>query len=108
MVNSNFVSASQEHFLVVSLVLDKVILSPEVVPPAWQQLKSDPELAEQAAAKAILVWENKITIKKLKKGKIESKKLQSREDWKQSENIQVTFPKENLINEIKKLIWQNT
>jgi len=40
----------------------------------------------------------------LKKGKIESEKLQSREDWKQGENIQVTFPKENLINEIKKII----
>ena len=37
-------------------------------------------------------------------GKIESEKLQSREDRKQRENIQVTFPKENLINEIKKLI----
>ena len=43
----------------------------------------------------------------MKKGKIESEKLQSREDWKQSENIQATYPKENLINEIKKLIWTN-
>ena len=73
-------------------------------------LKSQLKYANKRNSPAVVLCgdnefkENKITIKNLKKGKIESEKLQSREDWKQSENIQVTFPKENLINEIKKLI----
>ena len=73
-------------------------------------LKSQLKYADKRNSPAVILCgdnefkENKITIKNLKKGKIESEKLQSREDWKQSENIQATFPKENLINEIKKLI----
>jgi histidyl-tRNA synthetase len=73
-------------------------------------LKSQLKYADKRNSPAVVLCgdnefkENKITIKNLKKGKIESEKLQSREDWKQSENIQVTFPKENLINEVKKLI----
>ena len=42
--------------------------------------------------------------KDLRKGKTESGNIQSREDWKQSANIQTTIPKENLIDVIKKLI----
>ena len=73
-------------------------------------LKSQLKYADKRNSPAVILCgdnefkENKISIKNLKKGKIESEKLQSREDWKQSENIQSTFPKENLINEIKKLI----
>ena len=73
-------------------------------------LKSQLKYADKRNSPAVVLCgdnefkENKITIKNLKKGKIESEKLQSREDWKQGENIQVTFPKENLINEIKKII----
>ena len=73
-------------------------------------LKSQIKYADKRNSPAVILCgdnefkENKITIKNLKKGKLESAKLQSREDWKQSENIQLTISKENLINEIKKLI----
>ena len=47
---------------------------------------------------------NKITIKKLSLNLEETSKNLSREEWKKSENTQITFYKENLIDEIKKLI----
>ena len=48
--------------------------------------------------------DNKITIKKLNSNLDETSKNLSREEWKKSENTQITFDKENLIDEIKKLI----
>ena len=73
-------------------------------------LKSQLKYADKRNAPAVLMCgenefnENKITIKDLRKGKTESGNIQSREDWKQSANIQTTIPKENLIDVIKKLI----
>ena len=69
MVNSNFVSAGQEHFRVVSLTFVKVNLVPLVDASAWQQLKSDPDPVVQAAEKAILLGDSKIikTSKKVKR-----------------------------------------
>ena len=43
----------------------------------------------------------KITIKKLNSNLDETSKNLSREEWKKSENTQITFDKENLIDEIK-------
>ena len=60
MVNSNFVSAGQEHFRVVSLTFVKVNLVPLVDASAWQQLKSDPDPVVQVAEKAILFGDSKI------------------------------------------------
>ena len=51
MVNSNFVSAGQEHFRVVSLTFVKVNLVPLVDASAWQQLKSDPDPVVQVSQK---------------------------------------------------------
>ena len=61
-VNWNLSSAGHEHFLVVSSVSESVNYVPVVVPPAWQQLKSEPELEEHAAEKTILVGKRKLII----------------------------------------------
>ena len=61
---------------------------------------------------AILYGENEaklgiVTIKNLKAGKEASTKIQNREDWRKNENIQETVKLEDLVNEIKKIIWTN-
>ena len=73
-------------------------------------LKSQLKYADKRNAPAVILCgenefkENKITIKNLSKGKEQALKTETREEWKKSENIQITTSKENLVNEIKKLI----
>ena len=73
-------------------------------------LKSQLKYADKRNSPAVILCgenefkNNKITIKNLVKGKDESKKTKSREDWKRAENTQKTISKESLIDEIKKLI----
>ena len=54
--------------------------------------------------KVVRFKNNKITIKKLVPNLEETSRNLSREEWKKSENTQITFDKENLIDEIKNLI----
>ena len=74
-------------------------------------LKSQLKYADKRSAPAVILFgddefkNNTITIKKLNINQEVSKNL-SREEWKRSENTQITFDKENLIDEIKKLIWE--
>ena len=73
-------------------------------------LKSQLKYADKRNAPAVILCgenefkENTITIKNLSKGKEQALKTETREEWKKSENIQITTSKENLVNEIKKLI----
>ena len=73
-------------------------------------LKSQLKYADKRSSPAVILCgddefkNNKITIKKLVTNLEETSRNLSREEWKKSENTQITFDKENLIDEIKKLI----
>ena len=73
-------------------------------------LKSQLKYADKRSSPAVILCgddefkNNKITIKKLVPNLEETSRNLSREEWKKSENTQITFDKENLIDEIKKLI----
>ena len=73
-------------------------------------MKSQLKYADKRSSPAVILCgenefkDNKITIKKLNSNLDETSKNLSREEWKKSENTQITFDKENLIDEIKKLI----
>ena len=75
-------------------------------------MKSQLKYADKRSSPAVILCgddefkNNKITIKKLVPNLEETSKNLSREEWKKSENTQFTFDKENLIDEIKKLIWE--
>ena len=75
-------------------------------------LKSQLKYADKRSSPAVILCgddefkNNKITIKKLVSNLEETSRNLSREEWKKSENTQITFDKENLIDEIKKLIWK--
>ena len=75
-------------------------------------LKSQLKYADKRSSPAVILCgddefkTNKITIKKLNSNLEETSRNLSREEWKKSENTQITFDKENLIDEIKKLIWE--
>ena len=73
-------------------------------------MKSQLKYADKRNSPAVILCgddefkNNKITIKKLVPNLEETSRNLSREEWKKSENTQITFDKENLIDEIKKLI----
>ena len=72
-------------------------------------LKSQLKYADKRSSPAVILCgddefkNNKITLKKLNPSLKETSKNLSREEWKKSEDTQITFDKENLIDEIKKL-----
>ena len=47
-----------------------------------------------------------VTIKNLKLGKEISAEAKTREDWTKDKKAQITVKLENLIDEIKKIIWK--
>jgi len=73
-------------------------------------LKAQMKYADKRNAPAVILYgDNEIksgtvTIKNLKLGKETSEEAKTREDWTSSKKTQITVNKENLVNEIKKLL----
>ncbi len=73
-------------------------------------LKAQMKYADKRNAPAVILYgDNEIksgtvTIKNLKLGKETSEEAKTREDWTSSKKAQITVNKENLVNEIKKLL----
>lgn len=73
-------------------------------------LKAQMKYADKRNAPAVILYGDNeiksgtITIKNLKLGKEASKEVKTREDWTNSKKAQITVNKENLVNEIKKLL----
>ena len=76
-------------------------------------LKAQMKYADKRNAPAVILYgDNEIksgtvTIKNLKLGKEVSVDVKTREDWTSSKTAQITTKVENLVNEIKKLLWKN-
>ena len=76
-------------------------------------LKAQMKYADKKNAPAVILYgDNEIklgtvTIKNLKLGKEVSENVKMREDWTSSKTAQITAKVENLVNEIKKLLWKN-
>ena len=73
-------------------------------------LKAQMKYADKRNAPAVILYGDSeiksgtVTIKNLKLGKEASKEAKTREDWTNSKKAQITVNKENLVNEIKKLL----
>ena len=76
-------------------------------------LKTQMKYANKKNAPAVILYgDNEIksgtvTIKNLKLGKESSENVKIRENWISNKTAQITVKVENLVNEIKKLLWKN-